>query len=231
MPDLSVIVCVALDHRAPPDGLSKFKQCILACPQVEAVMEVSGTFDLIVHASLASLAEFLREMERLAAPLANFATRVESNFVGRTVDCHGADSVIWVPCADGRRRIEAGMINKIVAEGDYMRLFLTGSECLVHETIGHLLARLDPQRFVRLHRSTVVRTDFIERLQHLDRRWVAQLKDGTRYNLARSRVAAVLRLLTAESSSHEHSLANGAPTGDARPVLTETMKLETFLQG
>ncbi|MCW3797270.1 LytTR family transcriptional regulator [Sphingomonas sp. BN140010] len=154
-----------------------------------------------MHARLSSLEEYTTEMERIAPQLAEYASRVESNFVARKVDRTPKECALWVPCREGRRRIDASMINKINAEGDYMRLYMDGSDCLVHDTIRHLMAQLDAEQFIQLHRSTVVRADFIDRLMHRERRWVARLRDGTEQAVAKSRVGAILRSLSADSST------------------------------
>ena len=57
MADLSVVVCLAFDHRAASEGLQKFKECILNCPVADREMEVCGTYDLIVQEHCASLAD------------------------------------------------------------------------------------------------------------------------------------------------------------------------------
>ena len=109
---------------------------------------------------------------------------------------------MWVPCVGGRKRIEIGMIDKVVAEGDYMRLYIQGWHCLIHSTIHALKEQLDA-RYIQLHRSSIVRIDFIERLLHRDRRWVARLRDGSHQPVAKSHVSEVLDLIAHESSTAE----------------------------
>lgn len=200
MPDLAVVICLAFDHRAPFAALKKFKECICACRSVEAVMETTGTFDMIVHARLPSLTEYTEQIDRIGPQLAAFVSRLESNFVARRVERNGVSHALWVPCKEGKRRIDTGMINKIVAEGDYMRLCMNDGECLVHDTIRHLLAQLDREQFIQLHRSAIVRVDYIDRLMHREHRWVARLRDGTEQAVAKSRVGAILRTLSIDSS-------------------------------
>lgn len=223
MPDLAVVVCVAFDHRASFAGLKSFKDCICACPFVEAVLEVSGTFDLIVHARLSSLQDYTEQMERIAPQLAEFAQRVESNFVGRKVERTEKECALWVPCREGLRRIDAGMINKIVAEGDYMRLCMDDSECLVHDTIRHLITQLDEGQFIQLHRSMIARVDYIDRLLHKERRWIARLRDGTEQSVAKSRVADILRKLSSDSSKVNALSSPGSKVDEtlAHPIETK----------
>lgn len=70
----------------------------------------------------------------------------------------------WVPHRGEIIRIDAGAIEHVVAERDYMRLHSGGRSFLIHETIGTLEARLDPARFLRIHRSVIVRRDLVVKL-------------------------------------------------------------------
>lgn len=53
----------------------------------------------------------------------------------------------------------------IEADGDYARLHLAKEEHLLRETMSALEARLDPERFVRLHRSYFARIDQVRELR------------------------------------------------------------------
>ncbi len=207
MADLNVVVCLAFDRRADGEGLERFKKCIFHCDFVEVAMEVSGTFDMIVQGKIATLADYADEMDRLRPQLAEFVTRIETNFVGKKVERHPeTEKFMWVPCVGGRKRIDIGMIDKVIAEGDYMRLFIHDWHCLIHSTVHALKQRLDA-RFIQLHRSAIVRIDFIDRLMHHERRWVARLRDGSQQAVAKSHVSAVLDLMAHDSSKDERNPA------------------------
>ncbi len=206
MADLDVVVCVAFDHRSDADGLERFKSCICHCEFVEVALEVSGTFDMIVQGKIESLAAYTEQMDRIRPQLAAFVTRIETNFVSKRTERRSAvEKFMWVPCVGGRKRIEVGMIDKVAAEGDYMRLYIQGWHCLIHSTIHALKEHLDA-RYIQLHRSSIVRIDFIERLLHQDRRWIARLRDGSHQPVAKSHVSEVLDLMSRESLNVEHAL-------------------------
>ncbi len=77
-------------------------------------------------------------------------------------------------------------IDWIEAEGDYMRLHLGKASHLVRETMGKMEAGLDPARFVRIHRSTIVNLERIKELQPFFKgEYVAVLHDGTELKLSR----------------------------------------------
>lgn len=98
----------------------------------------------------------------------------------------------WVPHRSELVRIAAIDIERIDAERDYMRLHVGPRSYLLHQTIGALEARLDPTRFIRLHRSVIVRKDRIVRLGH-DKAgaWHAELVDGEQVRIGRTYLAHV----------------------------------------
>lgn len=229
MTELVVIACIAFDHRAPADGLQQFKECILQCPQVERAMEVCGTYDLIVQGRCSDVAEYTRNMERLRKPMSQFISRIEQSFVARTLYRPAPEEeppALWLPCKDGRRRVEPCQIDKIVAEGDYMRVHVGDWSCLVHETMGHFAQELAGAGFVQLHRSWLVRINFIEKMVHDQRRWIARLRDGTEVSVAKRHTQDVLRIMAGESSSPEAHSAKLATKDEGSLTISENrMKL------
>jgi two-component system, LytTR family, response regulator len=78
-------------------------------------------------------------------------------------------------------------IDWIEAEGKYVRLHVGKESYLLREAIGSLEAQLDPKRFPRIHRSTIVNIDRVRELQpwfHNEYRVI--LRDGTQLMLSRS---------------------------------------------
>ena len=102
---------------------------------------------------------------------------------------------------DGRKRVDSRLINKVFAEGDYMRVYVADWSCLVHQTMDRLYEQLKDAGFLKLHRSWLIRIDFIERLIHEEHRWAAKLLDGTHVGVAKSHIKDVLRVMTGESSN------------------------------
>lgn len=93
----------------------------------------------------------------------------------------------WVPHRSELVRIAADQIDRIEAERDYMRLHVGQHSYLLHQTISSLEERLDPQQFVRLHRSHIVRRDHIARLRHDGSGvWFAALADGAEIRIGRT---------------------------------------------
>src|SRR3546814_11509024 len=78
-------------------------------------------------------------------------------------------------------RIDAGQVDLIEAERDYMRLHVGGRSWLIHQTIKSLEARMNPDQFMRIHRSKMIRREGIVGLKHHgDGEWNVDLGEGGR---------------------------------------------------
>ena len=85
----------------------------------------------------------------------------------------------WASDLSGLVRIAAADIDRVSAERDYMRLHVGRRSWLIHHSMTALEEGLDPELFVRLHRSAIVRKDFIAGFsRNPSGRWIARLKDG-----------------------------------------------------
>lgn len=84
-------------------------------------------------------------------------------------------------------RVDPAEIRWIDAAGDYMCIH-TGIETLVvRATLREMEQRLDPQRFVRIHRSTLVNVTEVRTLKpHLNGEYFLELKTGQTLKLSRS---------------------------------------------
>jgi two-component system LytT family response regulator len=82
--------------------------------------------------------------------------------------------------------LRAADIEWIDADGDYVRIHVGKSWHLLRETMKHLEAQLDPARFVRIHRSTIVNLERIRELQPFFRgEYVVVLHSGVTLKLSR----------------------------------------------
>lgn len=77
-------------------------------------------------------------------------------------------------------------IDWIEAEGDYMKFHAAGRVHQLRETMGRLEERLDPRRFLRIHRSTIVNIDRVKKLSpDFAGEYAVVLQDGTKLRLSR----------------------------------------------
>jgi two-component system, LytTR family, response regulator len=92
--------------------------------------------------------------------------------------------------------LKTGEIDWIEAEGDYVKFHVTGRTHLMRGTMAALEERLDPTRFIRIHRSTIVNADRLRKLSpSFEGEYAVVLQDGTKLRLSRGyhdRIKALL---------------------------------------
>lgn len=99
---------------------------------------------------------------------------------------------LWVPHRSELLRIEVAQVSRIDAERDYVRLHVEDRSYLLLQTIAGLEDRLDPSRFIRIHRSTILRRDAIRGLRHDGLGvWSIELADGETLRIGRTYLARV----------------------------------------
>lgn len=82
--------------------------------------------------------------------------------------------------------LKTSEVQWVAAEGNYARLHAGKRSYLMRETMSNLESKLDPDRFIRIHRSTIVSTDSIAELEPLFQGdYVVVLRDGTRLTSSR----------------------------------------------
>jgi two-component system response regulator AlgR len=100
--------------------------------------------------------------------------RAVSRAIARRGDGERAESQwleeLWIPHRSELIRIATSEVGRIDAERDYVRLHVGEGEAartyLLLQTIAGLEKRLDPAKFIRIHRSTILRKDRITGLRH-----------------------------------------------------------------
>jgi two-component system LytT family response regulator len=94
--------------------------------------------------------------------------------------------------------LKADEIDYVSAEDYYVRLHVGRKGHLLRETMNELESKLDPARFVRIHRSTIVTLERVRELQQLfNGEYGVRLLDGTELKLSRSRREHLEKLLGA----------------------------------
>lgn len=107
----------------------------------------------------------------------------------------GADA-IWVQVADGQVRLPVDQIEWIEAAKDYVLLH-TATRSYIHRiSMTALEEVLDPEKLMRVHRSTFVRPALVAGVQRLGRGLIAlKMRDGAVVQVGPSYVKAVLARL------------------------------------
>lgn len=86
--------------------------------------------------------------------------------------------------------VDVASIERVDAHANYVELHLDGRSLLLRETLSNLEARLDPRRFLRVHRSHLVQLDaIVEAHPQESGRFALRLRSGARVNSGRSHVA------------------------------------------
>jgi two-component system LytT family response regulator len=88
--------------------------------------------------------------------------------------------------ADRVTIVEVAAVDWIEASGDYLELHVGRARHLVRMTMTEVDERLDPERFLRIHRSTAVQLDRVAGLEpSVAGEDVVVLRDGTRLRVSR----------------------------------------------
>lgn len=94
--------------------------------------------------------------------------------------------------------VEMHEIDWVEAAGNYVELKTSSGCYLLREGIGHLSARLDPEQFVRIHRSIIVNVRKIKELQTCNRgEYIVVLRDGKQLSCSRGFRARLQHLIAA----------------------------------
>ena len=95
--------------------------------------------------------------------------------------------------------VRAQEVDWIDAAGNYVRLHSGGRQHLVRETMKSIETRLDPEVFVRVHRSAIVNIDRVASLEpYFHGEYVVIMRDGSKLTSSRSHSARLRALLKSE---------------------------------
>jgi two-component system LytT family response regulator len=90
-------------------------------------------------------------------------------------------------------------IDWIGAEDYYVKLHVGRKSHLLRETMNELETKLDPEKFLRIHRSSIVNLDRVKEMHaHFNGDYIVILHDGTELKLSRSRREQLQSLLKNE---------------------------------
>jgi len=93
-------------------------------------------------------------------------------------------------------RVEVDDIERTDAAGDYMCIYTAAQTLILRETMKDLEKRLDPRRFQRVHRSTIVNLDNVKSVKpHTNGECFLVLGSGTQIKVSRSYRDVVARFL------------------------------------
>jgi DNA-binding LytR/AlgR family response regulator len=88
---------------------------------------------------------------------------------------------------------------------------------MFHSTMNDISERLGAD-FILIHRSTLLRSSFINHLRHEGRAWTAVLDDGSVERIAQTRIVALQAKLRSSSSDSEPASTNGEDSAESPAV-------------
>jgi len=93
-------------------------------------------------------------------------------------------------------RVEVDTIEHIEAAGDYMCIYTGDNSLILRETMKDLERRLDPRKFQRVHRSTIVNLDLVRQVRpHTNGECFLVLESGAEVKVSRSYRDVVARFV------------------------------------
>ena len=93
-------------------------------------------------------------------------------------------------------RVEVESIEHIEAAGDYMCIYTGDNSLILRETMKDLERRLDPRKFQRVHRSTIVNLDQVRQVKpHTNGECFLVLESGAQVKVSRSYRDVVARFV------------------------------------
>jgi two-component system LytT family response regulator len=199
---------VFLDVNMPAlDGLEVAEALGEATP---AVVFVTAFQEFAVRAFEVSAVDYLLkpvDRERFERALARAETRLASDappaldpVLRQLLEALRAERSyakrFLVRSVRGHYFVRADEIDWVDAQENYVRLHAGGRAHLVRETMTALEAKLNPDMFVRVHRSAIVNIDRIERIEsHTRGEYLITLRDGTRLTSSRAHGERLRQLL------------------------------------
>lgn len=188
---------VLLDLTMPEvDGLS-VARALADQPEPPAVIFVTAHDNHAVEAFDLDAVDYVLkpvEKDRLERAIARAVARRGGERDGSS-DAQWLEE-LWVPHRSELVRIGVGEVGRIDAERDYVRLYVGSGDAarsyLLLQTIAGLEARLDPERFIRIHRSVILQRDRIKGLRHDGLGvWSVETGDGDMLRIGRTYLAKV----------------------------------------
>ena len=138
------------------------------------------------------------EAEKLMSVLSEVAPEAAEEFVeAETSDSTDRfEKLINIKDRGQIFRVEVDSIEHIEAAGDYMCIYTGDNSLILRETMKDLERRLDPRKFQRVHRSTIVNLDQVRQVRpHTNGECFLVLESGAEVKVSRSYRDVVARFV------------------------------------
>ena len=139
----------------------------------------------------------VEEVDRLREGLADVAPDAAADMPdGDAVSANRFEKLINIKDRGQIFRVDVDTIERIDAAGDYMCIYTGDNTLILRETMKDLEKRLDPRRFQRVHRSTIVNLDLVKQVKpHTNGECFLVLNSGASVKVSRSYRDVVARFV------------------------------------
>ncbi|MDQ2877875.1 MAG: response regulator [Pseudomonadota bacterium] len=140
----------------------------------------------------------VEEVEKLREVLADVAPEAAAEIAdgGEAVQANRFEKLINIKDRGQIFRVDVDTIERIDAAGDYMCIYTGDNTLILRETMKDLERRLDPRRFQRVHRSTIVNLDLVKEVKpHTNGECFLVLGSGAQVKVSRSYRDVVARFV------------------------------------
>jgi two-component system LytT family response regulator len=139
------------------------------------------------------------DVERLQAALVEHAPAAAEEMADASPEAHASnryEKMINIKDQGQIFRVDVDTIERIDAAGDYMCIQTGENTLILRETMKDLEKRLDPRRFQRVHRSTIVNLDLVKQVKpHTNGECFLVLDSGAQVKVSRSYRDVVARFV------------------------------------
>ena len=199
MPEMSGLELVdALDHPSPPavifiTAYDSFAVEAFREGAIDYLLKPLDEDRLRIAIERAQLALATRDASQRIAELREALTSLQREEAAREKPAY--EEYIWVSSRGQVIRVPVDDVHWFEAEGDYVVIHADRNH-LIHDSLRDLESRLDPQRFLRVHRSAIVCIHSVVGLDRSDFGAVRlRLVDGAEVAVSRSYKKATLAAL------------------------------------
>ncbi len=141
----------------------------------------------------------VEEVDRLREVLADVAPEAAADMANDGSDAVSSnrfEKLINIKDRGQIFRVDVDTIERIDAAGDYMCIYTGDNTLILRETMKDLEKRLDPRRFQRVHRSTIVNLDLVKQVKpHTNGECFLVLNSGASVKVSRSYRDVVARFV------------------------------------
>lgn len=142
----------------------------------------------------------VEEVEKLKEVLAEHAPEAAADIAdgggNDAVNANRFEKLINIKDRGQIFRVDVDTIERIDAAGDYMCIYTGDNTLILRETMKDLEKRLDPRRFQRVHRSTIVNLDLVKQVKpHTNGECFLVLDSGASVKVSRSYRDVVARFV------------------------------------